>query len=230
MNGSSAQGAPTYLVLGGDGKEYGPVTLRDVLNWVQQKRIRAQSRLKRSDSGDWTMAGQLPELRDALLQPSTLTAPSNSEVPSADLSDSDPATEAQMRSGASWFYWIAGLSLINSVLALAGSEWGFILGLGITQIFDAIGSQLGAAGKFVAFGMDLITAAVVVVFGVLAARRQTWAFVVGMALYALDGLLFLLAMDFLGIGFHAFALFCLYRGFTACRELNGTAGAHAQPA
>jgi hypothetical protein len=227
MNGSSAHGAPTYLVLGGDGKEYGPVALRDVLHWVQQKRIRAQSRLKRSDSGDWTMAGQLPELRDALLQPAALSASSTPEVFSAESSAADPATEAQMRSGASWFYWIAGLSLINSVLSLAGSEWGFILGLGITQVFDALGSLMGTAGKFVAFGLDLIAAAALVVFGVLAARRQTWAFVVGMVLYALDGLLFVLALDFLGIGFHAFVLFCLYRGLAACRELNASAPAQS---
>ena len=132
-----------------------------------------------------------------------------------------------MRSGASWFYWIAGLSLINSLLSLAGTEWGFILGLGITQLFDGIGGALGPAGKLVAFAMNLITASVLIVFGVLAARRQTWAFVVGMALYAMDALLFLLVLDILGLAFHGVALFFLYRGLAACRELNATAVAQS---
>jgi hypothetical protein len=33
-------------------------------------------------------------------------------------------------------------------------------------------------------------------------------------------LLFLLVQDWLGLGFHAFVLFCLLRGFQACRELK----------
>src|SRR2546428_11297536 len=41
--------------------------------------------------------------------------------------------ERQRRNGAQWFYWIAGLSLINAAIALAGQEWRFILGLGVTQ-------------------------------------------------------------------------------------------------
>src|SRR5207253_1864194 len=41
--------------------------------------------------------------------------------------------ERQRRNGAQWFYWIAGLSLINAAIALAGQEWRFILGLGVTR-------------------------------------------------------------------------------------------------
>ena len=41
-----------------------------------------------------------------------------------------------------------------------------------------------------------------------------------MALYALDGLIYLIGQEWLGVGFHAFALFCLFRGFKACRALN----------
>ncbi|HKV30766.1 MAG TPA: hypothetical protein VJT14_07105, partial [Candidatus Dormibacteraeota bacterium] len=34
-----------------------------------------------------------------------------------------------VRSGANWLIWIAGLSLVNSVLFVAGSNWSFFLGL-----------------------------------------------------------------------------------------------------
>src|SRR2546428_6752639 len=40
--------------------------------------------------------------------------------------------ERQRRNGAQWFYWIAGLSLINAAIALAGQEWRFIFGVGVT--------------------------------------------------------------------------------------------------
>ncbi len=37
------------------------------------------------------------------------------------------------KSAANWFYWLAGLSLITSLITLAGGGWGFIFSLGITQ-------------------------------------------------------------------------------------------------
>jgi len=44
--------------------------------------------------------------------------------------------EQQLKGGASWFVWIAALSVINSVILLSGGTWSFIFGLGITQIVD----------------------------------------------------------------------------------------------
>src|SRR2546428_11801124 len=52
------------------------------------------------------------------------------------------AKHAQLvRSGANWFIWIAGLSLVNSVLFVAGSDWAFFLGLGATPFSDAFGKE-----------------------------------------------------------------------------------------
>ena len=68
--------------------------------------------------------------------------------------------------------------------------------------------------------LDLLSAGAVVLFGVFAHKRHLWAFVVGMVLIALDGLIFLIAQDWLGVGFHVFVLYCLFRGAKACRELN----------
>lgn len=132
--------------------------------------------------------------------------------------------EKQLQSGADWFFWIAGLSLINSAILFTGSEWGFIIGLGITQIIDAIGlaiaEEMGVAGKIIAFIFDIVAAGVFVLFGVFARKRYKWAFVVGMVLYAMDGLIFLLVADFLSVGFHVFALFCIYGGFKAIKKLS----------
>jgi hypothetical protein len=136
------------------------------------------------------------------------------------------AGELQRRllSGANWFYWIAGLSLVNSVAALSGSNWRFIAGLGITQILDAIAregfSNAGSAVKIIAFIFDLLVACVFVVFGIFAGKKMTWAFAVGMFIYALDAVLFLFGMDILAIAFHAYALYCLFRGLRACQQLN----------
>lgn len=45
------------------------------------------------------------------------------------------------RTGAKWFYWIAALSMVNSMAAMAGGNFHFIVGLGITSVVDARGVQ-----------------------------------------------------------------------------------------
>src|SRR5947209_1342499 len=52
--------------------------------------------------------------------------------------------------GARWFYWIVGLSLVNSLLALGGAQIRFVFGLGITQIFDAIHEPAAKTLAFIA--------------------------------------------------------------------------------
>jgi len=46
--------------------------------------------------------------------------------------------ENNLKSGANWFYWVAGLSLINTIMIFAGAKWGFAIGLAITQIIDVV--------------------------------------------------------------------------------------------
>lgn len=134
------------------------------------------------------------------------------------------ALERRMLSGANWFFWIAGLSLINSIIMLSNGRWSFLAGLGITQIIDALANQaageLGSGATVIALIMDIIVAGVFVLFGFMARKRQGWAFITGMVLYGLDGLLFLLAQSWLSIAFHAFALYCIYQGLRAHNQLK----------
>jgi hypothetical protein len=135
---------------------------------------------------------------------------------------------AAVKNGANWFYWIAGLSLVNSVINVTGGEWQFIIGLGATQIVDAIAGeitrQMAGDGALVinalAFGINLVIAFIAVVFGIFANRGKPWAFLVGIVLYLLDGLIFLAFQDWFGVGFHAFAAFCIYGGYSALRKLR----------
>jgi len=135
--------------------------------------------------------------------------------------------ERRHKSGAHWFFWIAALSVINSSITLFGGGWSFIVGLGITQFVDAIaaaaaeeaGSEVGFTVHLIGFVISLVIAGVFVIFGVLARNRSTIAHVIGMVLYALDGLLFLLVGDLLSVAFHAFVFFCLLSGLKAGREL-----------
>ncbi len=207
----------TYTIRGADGNEYGPVTLEQITAWAREGRVQSQQEVRRSDMEHWSPAGSFSELHPVFAVPAGVAAPS---IPATPTPLRDQATKAQLKSGASWFYWIAGLSLINSIAAFTGSDWRFILGLGITQVFDAFGRDLGSGGKAMVLTLDLLSAGALVLFGVFAHKRHLWDFVVGMVLIALDGLIFLIAQDWLGVGFHVFVLYCLFRGAKACRELN----------
>ncbi len=139
----------------------------------------------------------------------------------------DYETIAQAKSGANWFYWIAGLSLVNSLIFLFGGNWSFFAGLGITQIIDAIGFQLAQNGEFsvikiIAFVIDLVIATIFVGCGFFASKFQIWAFIVGMILYFLDGVLLLVLGEYLSAGFHVFALYMIFRGLMAARQVNAS--------
>lgn len=143
----------------------------------------------------------------------------------AEAAADDLELRRQISSGANWFYWIAGLSLVNSVISLFEGNWSFAVGLGITQIFDGIARAAVEEGvgnwiKYVFFTLDLIAAAVFAIFGVFANRAQSWAFVTGMILFALDGAILLFFGDVLGIIIHALALYFLVRGLLAARQSN----------
>lgn len=143
--------------------------------------------------------------------------------------------QLHVNSGANWFFWIAALSLINSVIINFDGQWSFAVGLGITQIIDGIvklSIKEGAADwlRFVALAFDVVLLAVFAGFGFLGRARHVWAFAIGIVLFALDSLIFLLAVDILGIIIHAVALFFIVRGMLAARTLNAALRSNPQPA
>jgi hypothetical protein len=126
---------------------------------------------------------------------------------------------ARAMGGANWFFWIAALSVLNSLSALSGSEWG----LGATQLIDALVGALSrgsGAAKLVAPVVDLFVAAPFALLGVFARRLRLWAFYLGIALYSLDALLSFAVRDVMGIAVHLFALVWIYLGVRAARQLT----------
>lgn len=133
-----------------------------------------------------------------------------------------------VQSSASWFWWVAGLSLVNSAGAMLDSSYGMVLGLGITQLIDAVflygadgeAAQPTLAVRAVHLALVLGVAGVFVALGVFAKRHSAMAFVVGMALYLLDALVYVVASDWIGVGFHAFVLFMLWGGYSTLRAIQ----------
>jgi hypothetical protein len=136
--------------------------------------------------------------------------------------------EKVIKTGASQFYWIAALSIINSIVVLTGRSWTFFIGLGVTQFIDGIfigiaqivDERFALTARIIGFVIDIIVASVFVLFGFFAQKRKRWAFIAGMVLYALDSLILLLVLDFLGFGFHILLLFFIYVGMSAMKRYS----------
>ncbi|HXJ86240.1 MAG TPA: hypothetical protein VMS18_05450 [Candidatus Binatia bacterium] len=128
--------------------------------------------------------------------------------------------QAGTNGGARWFMAVALFSVINSALMFFNAKMHFIVGLGVTQIADTIGKLGGTVGSIAGLIVSLFAAAMFLVFWKFAREGNQWAFIAGMVLYALDGLIFLGFGLWLDLGFHAFALFGIYKGLTSLNELN----------
>lgn len=129
----------------------------------------------------------------------------------------------RFKSGANWFYWIAGLTIITSLIAFFGGGIRFLISLGLTQIIDGfaegLATELGSAVQVIGLILDLIVTAVFVLFGYLAGKKMLAMYMVGMVVFLLDGLLALAFQDWISVIAHAVVLFWLFRGYQAGREL-----------
>lgn len=127
------------------------------------------------------------------------------------------------KSGANWFYWIAGLSMLTSIIGFAGGGWRFFVSLGTTQVIDGFAEglsiELGDATRIVALVLDLLVTGAFASFGWLAGKKYLWAYVVGMAVFLLDGLVALMFSDWISVGVHVLVLYLMFRGLQAGRNL-----------
>ena len=126
-------------------------------------------------------------------------------------------------SGAHWFHWIAGLTVVNSIVMATGNDWSFILGLGVSQIVDGLGlamaERIGIAGKIIALLAAAVPAGIFALFGYFACRGQGWAYWVGAILFGLDTLIFLALQQWVGVAFHIFAILGIVGGARASAQL-----------
>ena len=124
------------------------------------------------------------------------------------------AVSPVVRQAARWFWWIAGLSLVNIVLNRTGSELNFVLGLGITALSDAV----FASSQPIALVIDTLALAFFVGIGAQAQLGRLWAFYLGTVAYALDALIYLRVQDWMPVGFHALAIFFIVKGILSLRQ------------
>jgi len=135
--------------------------------------------------------------------------------------------ESSIKNGIGWFFWIGGMSILNTVIFFLNGSLTFVIGLGVTQLIDGFSYGLAQnAGanqnlvRIVGFGLDIAIAALFIAAGVLGIKRQRWAIIAGMVLYALDTFIFVAFKEWLGVVFHVVALAGLWGGLNAINQLK----------
>lgn len=142
----------------------------------------------------------------------------------------------RLKSVASWFYWIAGLSFAGDlfrVLHLVSIPW-FKLGLTeFASVVIDIYFPLQHTWVLTLIGY-MVVPGLFVVFGIMLARGKAWALWLGVVLYGLDSLdylingISLMAYQMLiPAAVHGFFLFKLWPGFTILRQIKKLRSAKA---
>lgn len=174
---------------------------------------------------DQTAASQNPAL-------GTAASPAASPAASGNI----VSLVATRDSGARWFLWIAGLSLVNALLMTFGSDHTFGLGLGSTLLVDAVAKdvatktpQLLAGARLTELLFDGVIIGLFALFGFKALRGKKWAFLVGGVLLALDTLLVLAFRMWFGVLIHAWAVFSIFTAMGANSKVQALEKAGSQP-
>lgn len=143
-----------------------------------------------------------------------------------DIFDDDSArhvTRTSVIHGSDWFLWLAILSVINSLIVYFYNTWNLPIALGITQWLDGTAGGIGAAMSPGELVINILIAATLAAFGLLARKGSDLAFVVGIFLYGIDAMLTIGLREFFGFGVHLIGLFFLVKGLLASRHIRENA-------
>ncbi len=72
-----------YKIIGVDGKEYGPVNLDQLKQWVHEGRVNARTLVQAAGTSDWKACGEIPELSSLAVPPVVRPANPGTEAPPA---------------------------------------------------------------------------------------------------------------------------------------------------
>jgi uncharacterized protein DUF4339 len=123
-----------YIIIGGDKKEYGPITADDVRQWIAEGRLDAQSMMKAESDAEWRPLSAFPEFADVF----AAHAPSPAAPPpfsSAGMGGHDAALQ-QVKAPA---VALMVVSTLNIILAL----WNLIQLMFSSPNLQQVNSELG---------------------------------------------------------------------------------------
>ena len=89
-----------YKIIGGDGKEYGPVSLDQVKDWIREGRASSQTMIHTDRNSQWAPLGQYPEFASLTGGPAVVDPNITQPVAGHDMAmPHHPKTKSQLVAG-----------------------------------------------------------------------------------------------------------------------------------
>ena len=129
------------------------------------------------------------------------------------------AKVSEMRTGASWFYWVAIAAVISTFLVYFVNFQTHFIGLGVNEYLDSRAIAVGSdAARWGTIALQVAIAGILAAFGYFAWKGSDIAFILGLFLYFVDAVVLLGYREIFAFGFHLFAMFFIFKGLLASRR------------
>ncbi len=138
--------SPSFKIVGGDGKEYGPIDLGTLQEWARENRLAGTTQVWDSRTGQWQPASQIAELAGLFSKPAPSAGPA-AVPPAAPAVETAPAP---------------GVELAARILARGYTvEFGRWIGDGWAFFKANLGLAMGAC--WIVFGLSLVASVIGVI-------------------------------------------------------------------
>jgi len=129
-----------YTIIGGDGREYGPVTAEQVRSWIAGGRANLQTRIKAAGSDAWRTLADFPELSGATAPAAEISvaAAAPAAAPAAALLDVFGCYERSWNLLKANFWAFVGVGVLTSVIYAVLGCGHFAGILVVTPLFGAV--------------------------------------------------------------------------------------------
>src|SRR5882724_9928921 len=94
-----------------------------------------------------------------------------------------------LRNGASWCFWIGGITALNAVLMLSGYKTSLVIGLLLPQVLAHMAASGGPLMKTAGIGINVGACGLFLLLAWLGRNEHRWALILAMIVYGTDSLL-----------------------------------------
>ncbi len=157
-----------YIIIGGDGKEYGPISTNDLRKWISEDRLNAQSLVKAESDAEFRALATFPEFADAFA-PKSPTSDTPPVFASADWQERDYELDIGGCISRGWelvknnFWPTVGVTtLVILIIAAVNQLFGIFTRPAINGMITQ--HQFSAGGIFIVLLVTVISAPVYTVF------------------------------------------------------------------
>src|SRR5581483_520876 len=167
----------TYTIIGGDGKQYGPVSGDDLRKWISEGRVNGQTMVKSETDPDFHPLSTFPEFADVFGQrtaassPTVLTPFADTSREHADSAVKAPAIALIVTAAVEIFFGIIGLIRYNATMQMYANMPQF----NDPQMQQILHSVSGPVGIFTNL-FQILMAAVVLVAAIRMLALKNYAF------------------------------------------------------